>query len=665
LVIERPFFLRVDEKPLFGMIYYPESGARDGVIICDSLFEEKFWCERVCANLGRYLAERGIAVLSFDYYGYGNSGGDSEDVTVVGLLDDIDYACNYMSELGISSLSLVGIRWGGGLAIEVAEKRSDVGNVFLVEPVVDWKKELMNALRANVAGQYAIFKKAVMTRDEIVRRLKSGDDCTYNGYRMNNIDGYIISRDFFEQSEQMKLVEWDEHIDSNVVIYELPGKKDVDQSKYQRLCEHLGDSSRSCLVKTLENVNPFWTNYRTFTSTAEELYRDILSVISEETLDSSSGDGDRQGLDSAKFIDSGKVSSDGVVAKLPETVVNDGIIEEIVTLKTHEGHKMYGILYQAEGSGGGNVGVVFTHGGLIGMNGAFRFNTRAARRFAKAGIVSLCFDPHGMGRAQGTIGNVDQRILFRKIQSGLFSDDVGIAVNYMRERFTGRKISVFGVCGGAITNIIAHGKYEIISSSVLLSIPVMLSGLSHEAVRMSNGYAKFYLGMYVRKIFSPTAWLRFLTFRSEYKKIFTALGVYLSSFFKKVFNAGKGQRSRTRETKEERSRRASLIKKTSAVTGSSLEFNEHFLAAFRSIVSRKSPGLFIFGENDNFKWEFYSEFVERFPEEWKAGEAVFSVEIIPHANHMYTLGEWQDQIVDLCIDWMGRVGKKDKVTSDA
>jgi len=663
LVDERPFFLRVDERPMFGMLYYPPGGGREGIVICDSLFEEKFWCERVCANLGLYLAERGVAVLSFDYYGYGNSGGDSEDVTVAGLVNDIIYACDYMNKLGISSLSLVGIRWGGGLAVRAAEKRSDIENVFLVEPVVDWKKELMNALRANVAGQYAIFKKAVMTRDEIIRRLKSGEDCTYDGYRMNNIDGYIISRDFFEQSEQMNLVGQEEQIDSSVVIYALPGKKEVSQSKYQQLYECLVGKSRSCSVRTLQEVNPFWTNYRIFTSTAEELYRDIVSVISEGM---SNGGRDRVGHGSgaSRDIDDRSISGEANV-ELPTSVVNGGITEEIVVLGTHEGNRMYGILYWAEESGGGDVGVVFTHGGLIGMNGAFRFNTRAARRFARAGIVSLCFDPHGMGRAQGTIDNVDQRILFRKIQSGLFSDDVGIAVNYMRERFAGRKISVFGVCGGAITNIIAHGKCESISSSVLLSIPVMLSGLSHEAVRMSNGYARFYLGMYVRKIFSPTAWFRFLTLRSEYKKIFTALGVYLSSFLKKMFGSGKDRRSKPGGTKEEESRRATLIKKTSAVTGSSLEFNEHFLTAFRSIVSRRSPGLFVFGENDNFKWEFYSEFVERYPEDWKAGEGTFSVEIIPHANHMYTLREWQDRIVDLCIDWMGRVGKRDKVTSDA
>jgi len=658
---EKAFFLRSGSKPVFAVLYSGSSGDEpggEGIVICDSLFEEKFWCERVCANMGRYLAGKGFSVLSFDYFGYGNSAGDSESVTVESLVDDISFACDFLWSRGVSSISLVGVRWGAALALEAASRRGDISQVFLVEPIVSWKKELLKALRANVAGQYAIFKKAVMTREEIIERLLSGEDCSYEGYRMNNIDGYIISRGFYEQAREIDLASWEGKVPSDVVIFETGAGKEGAPTRFEALCSHLGEKARSCSTAVLPDVNPFWTNYRVFTSTAGELYREIESFLRREIDvegDAAGAGGD--GWEGGSAARNGEANHAGDDYNESESIVYDGVREKIVTMESDEGHLMYGVLYSPESGGDRDLAVAFTHGGLIGMNGAFRFNTRAARRFAAEGIVSLCFDPHGMGRAQGRIENIDQRVLFRKIQSGLFSADVRKAADFLKENFPGKRVTVFGVCGGAITNIIAHGRYESIDSSVLLSIPVMLSGLSHEAVRMSGGYARFYLGMYVRKIFNPVAWLRFITFRSEYKKIFTALGVFITSTFKKMFSArrvssvGKGKG----KVQESPAGEVSIIKKTSAVTGSSLEFNEHFLAAYRAIVARRSPTLLVFGENDNFKWEFYSEFVEKFPDDWKAGEDVVSVEIIPHANHMYTLREWQDKIVDICIDWMKKI----------
>ena len=660
---EKAFFFGSEERPLYGVLYLPEgapdiehlisgvgsshagsgAGIERGVVICDSLFEEKLWCERVNANLGRFLADRGVAVLYFDYYGYGNSGGDHVSVDVEGITGDINCACNLLKSIGAKQLGLVSIRWGGAVAALAASRRSDVDLVFLVEPVQSWKKELLKVLRSNVAGQYAIFKRAAMTRDEIISRLERDEECTFEGYRMNNVDGYIISKSFYEQAAGLEFPVRFEGPPPRVVIYDLGRKPAEGPGKFEPLARSAEEAGLRCEVVHLEGVNPFWTNYREFTSTAEELYEKIAEVVKETTIAGDTASPDLPEVGSARATD---------------TIENDRIIERAVTFESKDGHRLYGVLYTPNGAAETDTAVVFTHGGLIGMNGAFRFNTRAARFFASKGIVSLCFDPHGMGRAAGTIENVDQRVLFRQIQSGLFADDVGQAVEFLKNAFPAKKVTVFGVCGGAITNIIAHGRYDSIDSSVLLSIPVMLSGLSHDSVRMSEGYAKFYLGMYTSKFFNPVAWWRFITFRSEYNKIFKALSVYTSSLFRRVFHLkgrARGVSSTSRAGASGGSgENASVIKKTSAVTGSSLTFNDDFLEAFEAITARSSPILFVFGENDNFKWEFYSEFVEKYEDEWKRAEPFVSIEIVPHANHMYTLHEWQDRIVELCLEWFAR-----------
>ena len=314
---------------------------------------------------------------------------------------------------------------------------------------------------------------------------------------------------------------------------------------------------------------------------------------------------------------------------------------------------LYGVHYSPEAGEIKELGIVFGHGGLIGMNGAFRFNTRAARRFAREGFASLCFDPHGMGRSPDGIGNLDHRQMFRKIQTGLFAADVDRAAALLRERSGSRRIAVFGVCGGAITSLLAHARSRRIDNSMLLSIPVMLAGLSYGGIRMSEGYARFYFGLYARRIFNPRAWWRFITLQSEYRKIFKALRVSLASAARRILKRKSGGRTAKAAAPADRQERGEKsLNATSTVTGSGLRFNEEFLAAYRTIVSRGERMLFVFGDNDNFKWEYESAFLEKHPDDVLAGEGIVTTEIIPDANHMYTLREWQHEVLERCIRWL-------------
>ena len=189
-----------------------EAGARPGADgpVGASLSAIRFSRKRPGANASSRTSPGasptdGCTVFSFDYRGYGNSPGETDDVDVAGLERDVLDACGLLRKRGCGRIALVGVRWGAALAERVAASREDVDALFFVQPVIAWRKTLMAALRSNVAGQYAIFKKAVMTREEIVKELLAGGDCVRSGYRMNNIDGYIISRLFFEQSEAVSM----------------------------------------------------------------------------------------------------------------------------------------------------------------------------------------------------------------------------------------------------------------------------------------------------------------------------------------------------------------------------------------------------------------------------------------------------------------------------
>jgi pimeloyl-ACP methyl ester carboxylesterase len=647
VIDDRNFFFQGADGPLYGVLFEPRGGSGTGerraVVICDSLFEEKFWCERVLAHLSRGLAGDGYTVLSFDYRGYGNSPGDTDDVDLPGLERNIHDACDLARSRGCSRITLLGLRWGAALAGRIAAARDDVDSLFLVQPVTSWRKSLMAALRGNVAGQYSIFKKAVMTRDEIVKELLAGGDCVRSGYRMNNIDGYILSRALFEQSEGVAMPGALRASPPAVVIFDIREGEAPEDPECAALAAAYRDAGVPCEQAAVTGDNRFWINNRIFTSTAPNFAREVGARLA--TLDGA-GEHGRGAIDDGTRAPG---AARGGPAVLDE-ISNGGVRETAVRFPSQGGEMLYGVRYAPETAPAPGAAVVFTHGGLIGMNGAFRFNTRAARRFAREGFLCLCFDPHGMGRSPGSHENIDQRQMFRKIQTGIFADDVERAAAFLQERSGIRDVAVFGVCGGAITNVQAHARSKRISYSMLLSIPVMLSGLSHDEIRMSEGYARFYLGLYARKVFNPRAWWRFVTFQSEYSKIFRASRLSVE---------GAARRLRKRRTKPEASpacpaadREASGRKPLSAtqsVTGSGIQFNEHFLAAYRAIVARGDKILFVFGENDNFRWEYEAAFLEDYPGDVRAGEGLVETEIIPHANHMYTLQEWQRDILERVV----------------
>lgn len=635
MIIEKAFFFRTGDRPLYGVMISPDPDnggtppSGRGLVICDSLFEEKSWCERVMVNLGRRLAKQGHIVLSFDYHGYGNSTGDSGDMSVSSIERDIAAACDLVRGEGADAISLLGTRWGAAPACRVAAARPDIDSIYLVNPVDNWKRQIGQAMRANVAGQYAIFRKVARTREQIIGETLETGECVEAGYRMNNIDGYIFSSDFYSEAIEVTIpVEMPAHIKAVTVfsVPDTPGPVREDP-----LVEKMNVPGGTCEGVGLTEDNAFWINNRIFTSFTpgffEEMEKRMAVPPAGETVPASPP------------------------PAASESFSSGGVRETAVDIESTEGYLLKAVIYEPDGVDKKDYGFVFTHGGLIGMNGAFRFNTRAARRFAAAGFPSICADTHGVGRSGGVTDNQEQRTLFRKICIGLFAGDVHDASVLLKERAGVSKTAVFGVCGGAITGILAHSKFEDLDESVLLSVPVMLPSLNYGEVRMTEGYARFYIGMYARKIFNPKAWWRFITFQSENRMIFKSLWVAVSGKAAKLFGGDKSSKKPAEKEKAKPQARQAGLETAVPGIGDDLQFNPAFLESFNTVIERGRRIYFIFGDNDNFKWEFNSEFLEGCSDDVARAGDLIRIDTITHANHMYTLREWQDEIILKCIDW--------------
>jgi len=135
-----PFFFGTSKRRLFG-VYHPPRVSRGGeraVVLCAPWGHEYIYAHRSMARLAITLAEAGFHVLRFDYYGTGDSGGNSTDVDLAGCRADIGMAIDELLDMsGAERVSLIGLRLGAALAVEVAAtERGRIDQLVLWDPVI-------------------------------------------------------------------------------------------------------------------------------------------------------------------------------------------------------------------------------------------------------------------------------------------------------------------------------------------------------------------------------------------------------------------------------------------------------------------------------------------------------------------------------------------------
>ncbi len=135
-----PFYFGTPKRRLFG-VYHPAITSRATVraaVLCYPWGHEYIYAHRSMVKLASVLAESGFHVLRFDYFGTGDSAGESTEVTLDGCRKDILMAAEELMDMsGAESISLIGLRLGASLAAEVAvADRRLVDRLVLWDPVI-------------------------------------------------------------------------------------------------------------------------------------------------------------------------------------------------------------------------------------------------------------------------------------------------------------------------------------------------------------------------------------------------------------------------------------------------------------------------------------------------------------------------------------------------
>lgn len=315
--------------------------------------------------------------------------------------------------------------------------------------------------------------------------------------------------------------------------------------------------------------------------------------------------------------------------------------EEIVDFPASDGANLVGILSRPPpGVPEQKALFILSHSGLVHKAGSHRGQHNLAHYFASRGYPVFRFDPAGFGDSDGVTPEHVNQDLFASIESGRFVSSYTAAFQYLSERFNDHRWIVSGVCGGAISSLLGGAENgHPIAGYALISCPVVLDGSHFDYSRREvPQMAVKRLKMYAAKLVSPRAIWRFLTFRSEYGRIWAMAKTLLLRAVDKAF----------RRNEAGDAKRGGGAAPAKADEKPRVGLSMRFVKAAREAMQR-SKVLFIYGNNDGFLWEFTDLYAAAHLSQAKRDEVL---RVVEHANHMFQWNEWQQQAFALIQDWL-------------
>jgi alpha/beta superfamily hydrolase len=123
---------------LFGVFHAPARprARRGAIVLCHPVGHEYFRVHRAFRNVAVGLSRAGFSVLRFDYYGTGDSHGESSAATLSRWQADVGAAIDEVKRrAALPRASVVGLRLGATIAWLECQRRTDMELLVMWEPV--------------------------------------------------------------------------------------------------------------------------------------------------------------------------------------------------------------------------------------------------------------------------------------------------------------------------------------------------------------------------------------------------------------------------------------------------------------------------------------------------------------------------------------------------
>ena len=300
-----------------------------------------------------------------------------------------------------------------------------------------------------------------------------------------------------------------------------------------------------------------------------------------------------------------------------------------VTFRNRAGLQLFGILHTPEGGSPGDVIVLLLSPGVKMRVGPQRLYLQLAETLVAMGLTVLRFDFHGLGDSEGVLPEELLKDVYNHIEVGRYVDDTIDAMDWVQRTYGCRRFLVSGLCGGAITGLLAGERDGRVVGLLGLGITPVLASRAADASRyMTVGQLEQQQKMYLRRLLSPQAWFRLFTFQTDNYLIRRMVRHWVRKFLRRP------------------------AQPTVAAATEHDNANPLFPPAYFSMLSRRRPMLLVFGGSDRLHWEYQEKFVSRHRERIAAMPSLTEVHVVELANHVLSLQEWQDEMLSVSTAWM-------------
>ena len=299
---------------------------------------------------------------------------------------------------------------------------------------------------------------------------------------------------------------------------------------------------------------------------------------------------------------------------------------EPVVFTNRSGLRLFGILHEPAGARATDLAFILLSPGVKMRVGPGRLYLKLTELLVGLGIPVLRFDCHGLGDSEGTLPEEQLRDVYGQIEVGRFVNDTIDAMTWMEQRLGSRRFILSGLCGGAITGLLAGARDKRVAGLLALGItPLIASKAADPSRYMTSGQLDDIGRTYLQKLLKPQAWLRLLTLQTDFRLLWRAV-----------------------------SRRLSGPPAAPPAPPAAADDNASplFPPAFFQLLNQKQPMLLIFGGTDRLGFEFEEKFVARHRDRLARCQGGYAAHTIAQANHVLSFAEWQREMVEVSAGWL-------------
>jgi len=474
------------EYRLFGWLQTPprHAMANVGLVICKPFGYEAICSHRALRAFGESAVALGMPTLRVDYAGTGDSAEiDPEaDQLTVWTRDVAAAVLELRRRTGVQKVCLLGVRLGALLATLAAGECAAVTALILIAPIVKGRRHVRELRTTRLA--------ASMASAQLAGGAPSVDTAGVGAGAME-VSGFLFSAATLAALASVDLTARAAPTVSDALV--IDGASMPGSGPWAQQLAGLGVRTKYLALPGLIEMIMTAPQFAAIPQEMVAASRDWLREILRAPPAPSAGD-------SGQHSEGGAAPSNAVMTLREDGSAQSAPLTERPVFLGSEA-QLFGIVTEPRLGEIRRRGVILLNAGADYHIGANGMHVDLARHWARRGYVALRMDLAGLGDSGTRPGQPDDEVFPAAVL-----DDIRTAVDFLRQRYGVRDVTLFGLCSGAYHALRAAAAGVPVNRILMVNPQNYFwkEGTTLDDLQLAEVVHN--PGLYRRRIFSGAAW---------------------------------------------------------------------------------------------------------------------------------------------------------------